>query len=145
MRKKWIIAITSLVVIGAIAAVLVYIFIYNKPQPDYSRTDPDFRLKASDLYHEFKSNAAVAGAKYTGKVLAVTGDLSSVENTDSLTTAVFAIEQGMFGDEGVRCAFIPEFVKEITSTANGSAVTIKGYCTGFNDTDVILEHCSLLK
>jgi len=24
-------------------------------------------------------------------------------------------------------------------------VTIKGYCTGYNDTDVILEKCSIIK
>lgn len=145
MKKKWLLIIGSMAIIGIIAAILVYVFVYNKQQPDYSTADPDYTLSAIVLFEEFKANPVAAGAKYNGKVLALQGNLNSVERTDSLTIAVFAIEDGMFGDEGIRFAFIPMYADEILSTPPETLVTIKGFCTGFNDTDVIMEHCSLVK
>jgi hypothetical protein len=145
MKKKWLAAIGILAIIGIIAAVLIYIFIYNKPQPDYSKIKPDYTVNAEELFTEFQSDISTASAKYTGKVLAVEGNLSSIEKSDSLLIAVFAIDEGLFGEEGIRFAFIPELTAEIESIAPGTPVTIKGYCTGYNDTDVIMEHCSLMK
>lgn len=145
MKKKWIFYLVSLAIIGIIAAVLVYFFVYNKQQPDYSKAKPDFTLNGIELFKEFKDNPVLAGEKYNGKVLAIEGSLNSVEKTDSLTIAVFAMEEGMFGDEGIRFAFIPSFADKISSTPPETMVTIKGYCTGFNDTDVIMEHCSLVE
>ncbi len=145
MKKKWLLIIGSMAIIGIIAAILVYVFVYNKQQPDYSIADPDYTLSAIVLFEEFKANPVTAGAKYNGKVLALQGNLNSVERTDSLTIAVFAIEEGMFGDEGIRFAFIPNYADNILSTPPETSVTIKGFCTGFNDTDVIMEHCSIVK
>ncbi len=145
MKKKWLAAIGIIALIGIIAAVLIYIFVYNKPQPDYAKKKPDFTLKAEQLFTEFKADPSVAGTKYNGKVLAIEGNLNSIEKNDSLLIAVFAIEEGMFGDEGIRFSFIPEYMSDIETIAPGTAVTIKGYCTGYNDTDVIMEHCSLIK
>ncbi len=145
MKKKWLAALRIIALIGIIAAILVYIFVYNKPQPDYAKEKPDFTLNAEQLFKEFQSNPTTAGAKYNGKVLAVDGNLNSIEKSDSLLIAVFAVEEGMFGDEGIRFSFIPELRSEIESVAPGTAITIKGYCTGYNDTDVVMEHCSLVK
>lgn len=145
MKKRILPVILILFVIGIIAAVLIYIFVYNKPQPDYAKKDADYTLKATELFSEFKTDAAASNARYNGKVLAVKGNLSGVETADSLTIAVFALQEGMFGDEGIRCALIPEYAQEIKSIQPGTEITMKGYCTGFNDTDVIMEHCSLVK
>ncbi|HLN53870.1 MAG TPA: hypothetical protein VK212_09185 [Lentimicrobium sp.] len=143
MKKKWLAALGILAGIGVIAAVLIYVFVYNKPQPDYSKEKPDFMLNAESLFREFQADPAKASARYNGKVLEVTGSLSSVYKGDSLVIAVFAIDEGMFGEEGIRFAFIPEFASQVESVAPGTSISIKGYCTGFNDTDVIMEHCSL--
>lgn len=145
MKKKWMLIIGSMAILGIIAAILVYCFVYNKQQPDYAVADPDYTLSGTVLFEEFKADPIAAGEKYNGKVLALQGILNSVEITDSLTIAVFAIEEGMFGDEGIRFAFIPKYADEISSTPPQTQVTIKGFCTGFNDTDVIMEHCSLVK
>ncbi len=130
----------ALIVIGA---VMVYFFLYNKPQPDYAKKSHDFEVSATDLLAEFKQDATAAGQKYNGKVLLVSGDLSHVETSDSLTIAVFAIEEGMFGDEGIRMAFIPEYTDDLAAITPGSQLAIKGYCTGYNEIDVIMEHCSV--
>lgn len=145
MKRKWVMALGILFVIGVIAAVLIYIFVYNKPQPDYAKKDPDITVTAAELFGQFRENPSQASTKYTGKVLAVKGELSSVENTDSQIIGVFALDEGMFGEEGIRFAFIPEYSDEVIETPPGSSITIKGFCTGYNDTDVIMEHCSIVK
>lgn len=145
MKKKWITILGILAGLGLIGALIVYFFVFNKPHTDYAKATPDYDLKAATLFEEFRTNPETSGTKYNGKVLAITGELNSVEQTDSLTVAVFGFEEGMFGSEGVRCTMIPEHSGEVVRVAPGTTLTIKGYCTGYNETDVIIEHCSLEK
>lgn len=145
MKKKWL-TITGIIAgIGIILGLIVYIFVFNKPHTDYSKSTPEFELSASTLFDEFRANPEATAAKYNGKVLAISGELNGVEQTDSLTIAVFSFEEGMFGNEGVRCTMIPEHSEEILSIPPTTNLTLKGLCTGYNDTDVILEHCSVVK
>jgi hypothetical protein len=143
--KTWVKVILGLFVVGIIAAVLVYIFVYNKSHPDYEKMKPDYSLSASELYNSFKANTTGSERKYNGKVLALNGTLTKVESTDSLVIAVFVFNQGMFGDEGIRCTMLPKFNEEAKKLQPGNVYNIKGYCTGFNDPDVILEQCSIIK
>ncbi|MFH1120261.1 MAG: hypothetical protein V1775_10585 [Bacteroidota bacterium] len=143
MKRKIFIIGGALAGLGLIAGLFVYFFVFNKSHTDYSEATPDFDLKAASLFEEFRTNPELSGAKYNGKVLSVTGELNAVEQTDSLTIAVFGFEEGIFGSEGIRCTMIPEHASEIVNVAPGTTITLKGYCTGYNDTDVIIEHCSL--
>lgn len=145
MKKKWLTIAGILAALGVIGGLLVYFLVYNKPHTDYSKATPDFDLEAAVLFEEFRTNPEPSSAKYNGKVLSVTGELNALEQTDSLTIAVFGFEEGMFGSEGIRCTIIPEHANELASIAPGTKVKIKGLCTGYNDTDVIMEHCSLAK
>jgi len=48
----------------------------------------------------------------------------------------------MFGNEGVRVSMLQnEQLSEITT---GQNITLKGFCTGYNQTDVVLEHGSII-
>mgnify|MGYP001420674267 CR=1 FL=1 len=134
-----------LAVTGLVAGLFVYFFVFNKPHEDYSKSTPDFDLAAAALFEEFRTNPEAASARYNGKVLSVTGELNAVEQTDSLTIAVFGFEEGMFGSEGIRFTLIPAHQAEVLGIAPGTTVTLKGLCAGYNETDVILEHCSLVK
>jgi hypothetical protein len=142
--KNWIKVISILMVLGAIAAFLVFHFMYNKPHPDYEKMDAAYTTAAADLYKSFTLNKTEAGSKYNGKVVAVTGRITKVEAKDSLTTCVFVFENGMFGDQGVRCTMLSKYGLEARKIQPGSDVRLKGYCTGFNDTDVILDKCSMI-
>jgi len=143
--KTWIKIILGLFVVGIIAAVLVYFFVYNKPHPNYERMPAAYTVTAADLYKSYTTNKTSVGAKYNGKVIALSGRLSKVEVTDSLTTCVFVFNKGMFGDEGVRCTMLPDNSDLAKKLQPDGEVSLKGYCTGFNDTDVILEKCSIVK
>jgi len=123
---------------------LVDFFVYNKPHQDYSKASPEFIVESLTIFKEFKNDPQATSSLYNGKVIAITGDLSAVENTVGLTIAVFEIRDGMFGSEGLRCTMLPESAEKIAGIADGTKVTIKGLCPGYNVTDVILEHCSLI-
>ena len=143
--KTWVKIILGLFVVGIITIVLVYVFVYNKSHPDFEKMKPDYTLSASELYNSFKSNTTRSESKYNGKVISVNGTLTKVESTDSLVIAVFAFTQGMFGDEGIRCTMLPSYNVEAKNLLPGSVCSIKGFCAGFNDPDVILEQCSIIK
>jgi hypothetical protein len=143
--KTWGKIILSLFVVVIIALVLGYVFVYNKSHPDYEKMKPDFTLTASELYSSFNANTTESETKYNGKILSVSGTLTKVESTDSLVIAVFVFNQGIFGDEGIRCTMLPKFNNDTKKLQPENIYNIKGYCTGFNDPDVILEHCSIIK
>jgi hypothetical protein len=143
MKRKWLLVIGSLAIVGIIGAILIYVFVYNKPHPDYAEADPDFRITATELFTEFQNNTTTANDNYNGKIVAVRGELSSVETTELQTIAVFAIDEGMFGDEGIRMSMLPEYSDQVSQYTPGSNIVIKGFCSGYNGTDVILEHCSI--
>ncbi len=143
--KKWIKIFAGLFAIGIIAIFVIFFFFYNKPHPDYANMDAAYTMAVGDLYKSYKANKTEAGQKYNGQVIAISGRLSKVELSDSLTTCVFVFNQGIFGDEGVRCTMSPSFSAEAKKFQPDGEVRLKGYCTGFNDTDVILDKCSIEK
>jgi hypothetical protein len=142
--KTWIKLLLAAFVVGIIGIALIYVFIYNKPHPNYETMVPQFRLTAQDLYNSYKDNKPFAEKRYNGQLIEINGKLGHVEAHDSIAIAVFVFENGMFGDEGVRCTMIPKFNEDAKKLIPDGNIKIKGYCTGYNDSDVILEQCSIL-
>lgn len=143
MSKKMKIFLGVLIVI-VVGAVSVYLYI-NKPHPSYEKLKAEFTVTPKAIYDEFKSNGKATGLKYNGKMIELSGLISKVEASDTLVTVVFAFSQGLFGDEGVRCAMLPKFNKSVQELKQGENIDLKGLCQGFNDTDVIFEKCSVIK
>jgi hypothetical protein len=143
MSKRMKIVLGALIVI-VVGAVSVYLYI-NKPHPSYEKLKAEFTVTPKAIYDEFKSNAKGSGLKYNGKMIELNGAISKIEASDSLVTVVFAFTQGLFGDEGVRCAMLSKFKKSTKEFKQGDIIDLKGLCQGFNDTDVIFEKCSLIK
>jgi hypothetical protein len=134
-----------LFIIGLIAAVLGGVLYYNKPHADYEKMKPDFSLSSSDLYQAYKANTSSAEKMYNGKVVEISGNMTKSESNDTMVTAIFVFSQGMFGDEGIRCTMLPSCFDIIRKMAPESPCKIKGFCTGYNDTDVILDQCSIVR
>lgn len=143
--KKWIKIILVLVALGIIAAILVYKFYINKPHPDFDKLPAEYSLSASDLYDSYQSNKDSTDKIFNGKVIEINGTISSVEIVDTLVIATFVFKQGDFGDEGIRCTMLEKYNEETKKILPGADIKIKGFCSGFNDTDVILEKASLIK
>ena len=131
--------------IGLISAGLVYQFVINKPHRDFEKAKPAYIVSAADLFDSFRSDRDNAEKKYNGQVVLLNGKLSKIENADALVTGVFVFDQGMFGDEGIRCTMLPQHSSSLKSVPEGSEIQLKGFLTGYNDTDVILEQCSVIR
>jgi hypothetical protein len=141
MKKKLIIlSVTG--VIGLLAALLVYVYVYNKPHRDIPGATPDAEVSAEALYHAFTHDHDRALAEYMDKVLEVTGTVDAIEYAGDLPVAVFHFDDGPFGLQGVRCTFAGS--ETAADLQPGMTVSIKGHCTGFTGEDVILMHCTLV-
>ena len=142
--KKWMKIIAALFLVGVLGALYVWFYIYNKPHRDYEAADPDRILAAEELFSQFRNDKLLADSLYTGMVIQITGNLNKVESPDSSVIAVFVFDQGMFGDEGIRCIMLPNHFEGLKKLGAGEEVTIKGHCRGYNDTDVIMGKCSIV-
>jgi len=131
------------IILGILGAVYGWFFIYNKPHTDYSTVKPVAILDAESCYNSFVNKEAKTKA-WLGQVIEISGKAQSFEKTDSLTTVVFVFNEGMFGDEGIRCSLLPESAEKIKSISFPAEITIKGYCTGYNETDLVIEQCSII-
>jgi len=140
-KMKYLLGALCMVIIGAIS---VYLYI-NKAHPSYEKLKPQFTITPKAVYDEFKTNGKASALKYNGKMVELQGAISKIENADTLVTIVFAFSQGLFGDEGVRCAMLPKLNSTVKMLKQGDNVDLKGLCQGFNETDVIFEKCSLIQ
>ncbi|MBU1369723.1 MAG: OB-fold putative lipoprotein [Bacteroidetes bacterium] len=141
--KKWIKVLLVLAIIGLAGATYMYVFVYNKSHPDYANLKPDFETNAEALFVAFKNNPHDAASTYNGKIIRLSGKLNKVEKNEDQTIAYFILDEGMFGNEGVRISLLPEEANKLVPSDTGKSISIKGFCTGYNDSDVILEHGSL--
>ena len=130
-----------LAVIGILAGVYIWFFVYNKPHRDYEKATADVVISAQDCYQSIASG----DASYSNKVLQLNGVPTSIEDLDSMVVVVFAFNEGMFGEEGIRCTMLPNYNSEALALGNSLKVEIKGKFQGYNGTDIILEHCSIIK
>jgi hypothetical protein len=142
--KLWVKIILVLILAAIIAIFFIFHYVINKPQPDFEKIKPDYSLNAGAFYNEFKTSKENASRLYNGKVIGLIGKIARVEIEDTLTIAVFVFNQGMFGDEGIRCVMLKKYSEDAKKLKPDGIIRIKGYCTGFNETDVIMEHCSLI-
>ncbi len=142
MKKKWGPVLLGALLLGAVAAYLVFTFVYNKPHPDYSKKEATVSVEAEELYSIFTRDKALADSEYSGMFIEVNGVVSNYETTDSNFVINFVFNEGMFGDEGVRCITLTKTKQVIEE---GQPIKLKGLCIGYNETDVILEKCTLLK
>ena len=131
------------------AGIYIWFFVYNKPHTDYESATPDYILQAKDCYLSFSGqqifNEKQGTVNYTGKVLQLSGIASKVETIDSSTVIVFVYDNGVFGEEGIRCTLLPNYAKTAKQFDLSKEITIKGFCAGYNDTDVILQFCSIIQ
>jgi len=134
-----------LLVTGLVTAALVWKFYINKPHDDIEKATPAYTMAAEELWKQYTGNLRIADSTYTGKVIELTGTLNRAEKSDSLVYAVFVMEiDSMFGNKSVRCEMLPKYNARTTATANGTPIKIKGFCTGFDGTDIKFNKCSII-
>lgn len=132
-----------LAVVGILAGIYIWFFVYNKPHRNYEKATADYVLTAGECYQHYASGKTDE-ENYTGKVLELSGIISLVEQSDSMVILAFVFNEGMFGSEGIRCTMLPSHHQKTLALNIKQGVTVKGFCSGYNGTDVILEQCSIV-
>lgn len=136
----------ALAITGVTVFAYIFVLLINKEHTDYSKLNPDYTISAQQLYNDFITNKSDAQLKYTGKVIEINGKISHIESVaDTAKIVVFVFNSDDFGDSGVRCLLLPSAIKEISNFAENNDIKIKGFCSGFDDTDVKLDNCSIIK
>ena len=135
-----------LAVLGLVTAALVWKYYVNKPHDDIEKAAPDYSLTATEIWNEYTSDYRTADSLYTGKVIELTGLLNRTDKSDSLGYAIFVMEvDSMYGNKSVRCEMLHKYNDEIIAFATGKTIKIKGFCTGFDETDIKFNKCSIVK
>ena len=142
--KNWLKVFAFAAIICILAIAYMWFFMYNKPHKDFEKANPDYVISAIECYNHYAIGKNTEENNYTGKVLQISGTPSSIENNDSTIVVVFAFNSGMFGDEGIRCTMLQSHNEKAKGLTTTRSIIIKGFCSGYNDTDVILEQCSIV-
>ena len=144
--KKLIRVAVVIAVIGVVAAGLVWKFYINKPHEDIENATPAYNMATEEIWNQYNTDPKKADSLYTGKVIELTGKLNRSDKSDTLVYAVFVMEaDSMFGDKSVRCEMLQKYNSEASALPKDVAVKIKGFCTGFDQTDIKFNKCSIVK
>lgn len=123
----------------AIVLVLVVILIgagiglkmFFKPHADISKSKAAFQVEATGLIGEFELDENAATAKYSEKILEISGKLV-VKNKLSNGTDLLILEDEM---QGISCQLDSSWAATnqaaIEALETGSSVTVKGICKGY--------------
>ncbi|HET6559868.1 MAG TPA: hypothetical protein VFG54_21255 [Prolixibacteraceae bacterium] len=125
-RYIFIIVIVLIVIVAAIG-----LNMYYKTHEDVNKMKADFKLEARSLIDEFEQQEEAATAKYSEKVLEISGKLAS-KNQLSNGITLLMLEDEM---QGISCQLDSSWATAnrsvIESLQAGSPVTVKGICKGY--------------
>ncbi|MBI3134744.1 MAG: hypothetical protein HYZ14_08740 [Bacteroidetes bacterium] len=155
--KRKILKWTLLVfILGAIAAVSIFLYYWYMPHRDIQSLPVDIEITSEDLVSEYLSDPAAANQKYLqeegdSKIIAVTGNVFSVEKDMNNQYVVYLKEPE--SEVGVRCTFMTSTNENAASLKTGQDVTIKGVIRSGAEydedldlyEDAIIEKCDILK
>lgn len=123
-------AIIVVVILAALGAA-IGLKMFFKPHADVSKMDADFKVEAVNLMAEFQHDETAATAKYSEKILEISGKLVAKSKLQN-GTDILILENEM---EGISCQLDSSW-----STANqsviqaleaGNPIKIKGVCKGY--------------
>jgi thioredoxin-related protein len=136
MLKKYFFGI--MLVLLCLAGLGIYKVMKPHHNAEYENTEAT--LSAKDLFSEFQSDEIQAGKKWTGKVIEITGKISSVSENDKYVSILL----GVTAEGGINCSVLKKDLKRGDSFKVGENITIKGKCSGFL-MDVNLVDCVIKK
>jgi|KBSSwiStaDraftv2_1062776.scaffolds.fasta_scaffold1982298_2 hypothetical protein len=111
-----------------------------RPHQNTASETADARVTATALYGEFSRDETEANKKWIGRVIEVTGHISSVTEAGNY----LSVSLGSGAGGGVICSLLKTDLKAGETPLEGQDVVIKGKCTGYL-MDVTLVDCVLVK
>jgi len=128
MKRKIIIGILIIIVIGGIIAYRMY----DERTPDVVNRKPDIVTDAASLIAAFNTDTASASKEYLDKVIEVTGTVKSIDTSG-------AIVLGSGEDaSSVVCGLDRRHLRDHEKVTKGSVAVIQGRCTGYEKGEEML-------
>ena len=144
-KKKILLGVLAAAIIGG--AWFAY-GAYSRKVKDLANVKAQITMQSSELIAAFERNETVANTDLLDKIIAVQGNVKEIEKDDH---GHYTIVLGDTANvSSVRCSMDSVHVREISGLREGTIVTLKGACTGFNadellGSDVILNRCVIEK
>lgn len=150
---NWKLTLAALFLVGVGLGTFGYFKIISPPDihSTVAKQKPDFELTADALYNDFDADADAANSKYLGKTIKLSGtvgEMSALPESRMLVRLELSDPMG-----SVSAEFGPDEKAKLEALSVGSALTLKGTCTGANagddllaalGTDVQLKPCVVL-
>jgi len=124
----------------ALAGILAGLYLYNLQDKDLAKARPDFTLTASELLKAFGEDEAAASARFTGKIIEVTGVIGSVKPVENNRLNVTLTTESDLSS--VICTF--RSADDLPQLKSGGTVTLRGECSGYL-LDVLLNNCVFVR
>jgi RecJ-like exonuclease len=136
------IILLAVLLIAAVAAWYGYRE-YTRTNKDLINTKPDFSFSATELIAAFEKDTASANRQYVDKIIAVTGNVKSIDTNGN--PVVIALGEGT-EMSSVQCSMDSTHAEAYRGVKEGDQLNLKGICTGGKTeelfgTDVILNRC----
>jgi hypothetical protein len=127
----------AVIIIGGIIAMS---YVFRVPENSVKNEKASYAVTSDELYTSFEEDEATANDKFLGKVIEVTGEVSSIEKTETGQLVILLSCSSPMG--GVRCTFESKQDAVIKKVSQGATCTIKGKCSGIL-MEVVLDNCAL--
>ena len=115
---------------------------YQRPHQSAKDETANVTIGADSLYVQYAGDEKSCDAKYLGKVVEVSGQLSEIQHSGQ--SEVWILSTGTANTGGVNCQLFPGEKVPEPHPKPGDQVTVKGRCTGFL-MDVNLSDCIIIK
>lgn len=120
------------VVVGLLAAFLVWKFVINKDITNVADKKAAFTTSFEGISKEINANDSIAGAKYDDKIIEISGIIKSLEPGDSTTTVILGDTTGT-NDIEVICQIDARNNATAKDLQYGINATLKGRFTGIDN------------
>lgn len=135
MNKKTLLILLALL---GLMALILGLYMYNKPLEDLGSATVAESLEATALYQAFEADEATANQRFLGKIVQVSGTVLDIGRTDPQSVSITLEAGGLLG--GVLCIIDPAHADITSKWSPGMQVSLKGECTGMLN-DVQLTRC----
>lgn len=98
-------------------------------------------VTAEQLYDEYYANQVAADAKYKGKIVKVTGVVSSI-GKDILDAPYVVLTSGEVFEWGVQCTFSEADESALAQLSKGQTISIQGKVSSFL-VNVLVRDCQI--
>lgn len=122
MKRKIIIGIVLLIVVGASIA----LYLYSKKRADISGDKPDFVIEAKVLIAAFEKDTAAASKLYVDKIIEVSGNVKTIDTAGAV----------VLGEEGSTSEVVigldSRYKKDVEKLKIGTVAILQGICSGYD-------------